>query len=123
MTIRRNHMKWSRMALASAAAVGAVAGLSGLAPLPAKAGTIFISTWVNGTTFGTRSPTNECLGVLNGDMTNGTPVVSFTCNGHPDQAWEITNPPGGNTTTSVRNSKDPSKCLGVLASGTSNGSN
>lgn len=114
-------MKWSRMAFASAAAVGAVVGLSGLAPLPANAGTIFISTWVNSTTLGTGS-THECLGVLNGDMTNGTPVVSFTCNGHPDQTWEITNPPGRNT-TSIRNSQDPGKCLGVLASGTSNGAN
>jgi hypothetical protein len=109
------------MALASTAAVGAVFGLSGLAPLPAKAGTIFISTWVNSTTLGTGS-TRECLGVLNGDMTNGTRIVSFTCNGHPDQTWEITNPPGRNT-TSIRNSQDPSKCLGVLASGTSDGSN
>ena len=119
MTIRRKRMKWSRTALASAAAVGAVVGMSGLAPLPAKAGTIFISTWVNITTL--TGPTPECLGVLNGDMTNGTPVVSFTCNGHPDQSWEINNPPGSNT-TSIHNFQNPGKCLGVLASGTSNGS-
>jgi hypothetical protein len=113
-------MKWSRMALAGSVAIAAVVGLSGLAPLPAKADPIFISTWVDAPTVGTGSP-GECLGVVNGNMTNGTHVVSWTCNGHPDQTWEISGSPGGNTTT-IRNSQNTSKCLGVQGSATSDGS-
>lgn len=57
-------------------------------------------------------------------MTNGTPVVVWTCNGHPRQTWEIINGfPGSGGFTQIHNSQDPGKCLGVLGSATSDGSN
>lgn len=116
-------MKWPRMALAGVAAVATVVSLSGLVPLSAKADPIFISTWGNGATGGpgTGIPASQCLGVQGGNMTNGTHIVSWTCNGHPDQTWEITGAPGNNIST-IRNSQDTSKCLGVQASATGNGS-
>jgi len=128
MTIKGSkYMKLPKAALACAAALAAFA-LNGLAPLPAKAGSVYLATWIDGPT--APSPTNgtggagECLGVLGGNMTNGTAVVVWTCNGHPDQTWEIINGfPGSGGFMQIHNSQDPSKCLGVLGSATSDGSN
>jgi hypothetical protein len=111
-------MKWSRSALACAAALAALS-LSWLATPPAKATTTVTSTWVDGATFNTNK---ECLGVLGGDMTNGTPVVIWACNGHPDQTWQISAVPGSSGPLQIRNSQNLNKCLGVLGSATSDGS-
>jgi hypothetical protein len=116
--------KWYGLAIASAAALAALS-LTGVAPLSAKAAPLFTSTWVDGPTAvqgPVPPPTPECLGVLGGNMTNGTPVVTWTCNGHPDQTWEFTGTPG-QTQGTLENSQNPSKCLGVLAGATSDGSN
>jgi hypothetical protein len=69
----------------------------------------------------------KCLGVRAADMTNGTPIVQWQCDGTPNQSWEIETVqnfmiPGGNW-TQIRNSQDPSKCLGVQAAATNDGAN
>lgn len=99
--------------------LAAIALVGGLTQLPAKASATFEKNWFS-------DGTGKCLGVLGGNMTNGTPIVQWTCNGNPDQMWIIqtVNPggiPGGNF-TQIQNSQDPSKCLGVLGSATSDGS-
>ena len=109
-------MERHRWALACAAVATAIS-LSALTTLPAKADGP-ATAWVT-------SGTGDCLGVLGGSMTNGTPVVQWPCNFQPDQQWFIstTSPfevPDGQPTT-IRNSKNPAKCLGVLASATNDG--
>ncbi len=111
--------KWSRLTFTGAAVLTAL-GLTGLAPMSVKASPTFTSTWVDGPT-ALNGPPLECLGVLGGNMTNGTPVVTWTCNGHADQTWVINGVPGQSQTT-IRNSQNPNKCLGVLAAATSDGS-
>lgn len=32
---------------------------------------------------------NRCLGIAGGNMTDGTPAVQWTCNGHVDQEWVV----------------------------------
>jgi hypothetical protein len=54
-------------------------------------------------------------------MTNGTPIVQWDCNNHPDQTWVVDSLDGGWTT--IRNSVNQNKCLGVWAGGTTDGSN
>jgi hypothetical protein len=63
----------------------------------------------------------KCLGVLGGNMTDGAPVVQWTCNGNPDQTWYWQSSFDGNYLTQIRNSQDPSKCLGVLGASSANG--
>lgn len=118
-------MRWYKPALVCTAAL-ATFGLTALAPLSAKALSVstYSSVWMDGPTVGTGSA-GECLGVLGGNMTNGTPIVTWTCNGHPDQTWEIqvvNGSPGGPIWTQIVDSQDPSKCLGVLSSATTDGS-
>jgi hypothetical protein len=113
-------VKWSGLALTGAAALTALS-LTGLTPLPAKADPPTMSTWTEGPTAGTGSP-GECLGVQGGDMTNGTPIVIWTCNGHPDQTWDIVGGSGGSGFVQLRNSQNTNKCLGVQAAATANGS-
>lgn len=109
------------LAIAAAAVLTAI-GLTGPASLPARAAPVFITTWVNAfTDTGATSVNPKCLGVLNGDMTNGTPVVTWACNGHPDQTWESTGAPGNSAQTTIRNSVNPNKCLTVNGGGTSDG--
>ena len=104
-----------RSALACAAALATVAFTAWLSPLPAKANTLDLSTW-------TDLNSGKCLGVYGGNMTNGTSIVQWTCNGNPDQTWEVqtvSGTPGNPTWTQIQNYQDPSKCLGVYGSGTS----
>jgi hypothetical protein len=111
-------MKWYRPALACAAGLATIA-LTGLTPLPARADSVFTATWFT-------EGTGDCLGVQGGNMTNGTPIVQWPCNGNPDQTWEITTisgSPGDPIWTQIQDFQDPSKCLGVLGSATGDGSN
>jgi hypothetical protein len=55
---------------------------------------------------------SKCLGVSGGNMTNGTPIVQFTCNGHPDQQWGVIPLNDGNF-YQFRNGANNNKCLGV----------
>jgi len=89
----------------------AVLVLTALNPLPAKA--------ADGTPLWNWNA-RKCLGVLGGNMTNGTPVVQWTCNGNPDQQWQVT---VGGAWAQIRNIQNPGKCLGVINSTTYNGSN
>jgi hypothetical protein len=110
--------KWPRAALAAAAVLTMLA-LTGLTPLPAKADPFtFTGSWGNLNAL-------KCLGVLNGDMTPGTAAVQWTCDNSSNQSW-ILQTPGGLTNsfvTTMENSADPSKCLGVLGGATTDGSN
>jgi hypothetical protein len=111
-------VKWHRSALACAVGLAALVLIGGLTQPPAKAASTFTKSWFS-------VGSGKCLGVLGGNMTNGTPVVQWSCNSHPDQMWEIqtvSSIPGGNW-TQIQNAENPSKCLGVLGSATSNGSN
>ena len=106
-------MKRYKSALACAIGLATIALAGGMTQLPAKASATFEKNWFS-------DGTGKCLGVLGGNMTNGTPIVQWTCNGNPDQMWIIqtVNPggiPGGNF-TQIQNYQDPSKCLGVLGS-------
>lgn len=109
-------MKRYRWALAGAAVATALS-LGALITQPAKADGP-AKTWIS-------QGAGKCLGVLGGNMTNGTAVVQWTCNGNPDQKWVITTSsstgvPDGQPTT-IRNSQNQSKCLGVNASATNDG--
>jgi len=107
-----------KLALACAAGLSTLA-LTGLTPLPAKADSTFTSTWFT-------EGSGDCLGVLGGNMTNGTPIVQWPCNGNPDQTWEtqtINGGPGDPIWTQIVDSQDTSKCLGVAGEGTADGSN
>lgn len=111
-------MKRYRWALACAAVATALS-LGALTTLPAKADDSTLEWMSQGS--------GKCLGVLGGNMANGTPVVQWACNGHPDQQWIITTTapfglPDGQPTT-IRNFENPAKCLGVLASATNDGAN
>jgi hypothetical protein len=95
------------------AAILAVLAVTLLVPAaPAQANVVTTFTNLN---------SKMCLGVLRGDMTNGTPVVQWPCIGHPDQTWVVDSLDGGWTT--IRNSVNQNKCLGVWAGGTADGSN
>jgi hypothetical protein len=55
-----------------------------------------------------------CLGVTNGDMNDGTPVVQYPCNGHPDQKWATKcSYEQGFQFCEIRNYGGYNKCLGV----------
>jgi ricin-type beta-trefoil lectin protein len=63
---------------------------------------------------------NLCLGVSAGNMTNGTPIISYTCNGHPDQQWEHIDPDEFGYGP-WRNMADTNKCLALAGNSTSPG--
>src|SRR5262249_36987218 len=67
----------------------------------------------------------KCLGVQDGNMTPGTAVVQFTCNGHPDQVWNSDYTTFANEYPAgyalLRNAQDSSKCLGVWQGGAFDG--
>ena len=100
-----------RLALACAAGLSTFI-LTALSPLPAKAQSGSATPLWNWNSF-------KCLGVLGGNMTNGTLVVQWACNGNPDQQWLVD---VSGAWTQIRNSQNPNKCLGVNGSGTSDGS-
>jgi hypothetical protein len=112
-------MKWHRTVLTCAVAALTALAMTGLTPVSARASTTFTAVWWNA------QMEQECLGVLGGDMTNGTAVVAWPCIDHPDQKWEIQTTqgvPGGSIWGQIRNFQNPDKCLGVLASTTFDGS-
>jgi len=55
---------------------------------------------------------NLCLGVQGGNMTNGTRIIQWPCNDHPDQNWNIAVPEELNLQL-IRNGQDSNKCLAV----------
>ena len=63
---------------------------------------------------------NLCLGVAAGNMANGTPIISYTCNGHIDQQWEHINPDSFGYAP-WRNMTDTNKCLALAGNSTSRG--
>ena len=111
-------MKWHRSALACTAVLTALA-LTLLTGMTANASTSFLGYWVN-------NSAGKCLGVLAANMTNGTPVVQWGCDGTPNQDWIIATPngfPGNDIQTQIRNAQNSTKCLGVFNSETGDGAN
>lgn len=68
---------------------------------------------------------NKCIDVNNNNPANGTPLVSWSCNGNPAQQWEWVPTPGpqGNLHYVLRRAALPSKCmdLDIAAGGQNNG--
>lgn len=62
-------------------------------------------TWIN-------LNSGKCLGVSGGNMTNGTPIVQYTCNGHLDQQW-VQIPLNDGNFYQFKNGANNNKCLGV----------
>jgi len=91
--------------VAAAAAMVAVAGLAVAMPADASSARTF-KTWVN-------SSNGLCMGVSGGNMNNGTPVISWTCNGNADQYWEYQGGPGPGFYP-FRNLANQNKCLSLL---------
>jgi Ricin-type beta-trefoil lectin domain len=71
--------------------------------------------WLNSTT-------NFCLGVAAGNVTNGTAIIVWACNGNTDQAWtaESVNPFASGPYL-LRNGTNRNKCLSVAAMSKNNG--
>jgi hypothetical protein len=66
--------------------------------------------------------TGYCLGVQAGDVTNGTPIIVWRCNGNADQTWtaESVNA-DGSAPFLLRNGANRNKCLSVAGQRTDNG--
>jgi hypothetical protein len=58
-----------------------------------------------------------CMGVAGGDMTSGTSVIQWDCNGNADQTWiaERVGPSytDGSADFRIRNAANPNECLSV----------
>jgi len=71
----------------------------------------------------TNPTTGYCLGVAGGNVTNGTPIIVWQCNGNSDQSWaagdQLPYPPGAYS--SYRNGTNANKCLGVANNSGANG--
>jgi hypothetical protein len=96
--------------LALAIVIGGVAAVK-----PAHAQTY--SVWHN-------LSTGYCLGVAAGNVTNGTAIIVWPCNGNSDQKWTNIGdalPYPAGTFFSSRNGTNNNKCLGVAGGSGSNG--
>ena len=82
----------------------AVTTLALVVPGTAKA-TQFL-TWSN--------PDGLCLGVQGGNMTPGTPIIDWTCDGSPNQLWGFDSNSGASGSDLIRNAADPTECLSVF---------
>jgi ricin-type beta-trefoil lectin protein len=64
--------------------------------------------------------TGYCLGVSRGDVTNGTPIIVWRCNGNSDQTWTVSQiVTNANIAFTLRNGTNRNKCL--TATGQGNG--
>ena len=93
-------------------------GLVGMAPVPANALTPpkwRELTWRN-------RVTGFCLGVAGGNVTNGTPIIVWRCNGNTDQTWTVDFiAQNGRPPFLVRNGTNRNKCLSVANNSRNNG--
>jgi hypothetical protein len=66
--------------------------------------------------------TGFCLGVQAGNVTNGTPIIVWDCNGNADQTWTVESVNGdGSAPFLLRNGVNRNKCLSVAGQRTDNG--
>jgi hypothetical protein len=57
--------------------------------------------------------TSLCMGVAGGNMTPGTPIITWGCDGSFNQHWGLDPNSGVPNTYLLTNERDPSKCLSV----------
>ena len=63
-----------------------------------------------------------CMGVSGGNVTDGTAIITWDCNGNTDQGWELDPVTVNNQTWYLfRNATNPNQCLSVGAKSTSVG--
>jgi hypothetical protein len=74
---------------------------------PASAGNVILHEY--GTIVS--QPEGLCVGVAGGNMSNGTAIILWPCNGHDDQAWEDVADHLGNHV--FHNLQDFNKCLDI----------
>ena len=62
----------------------------------------------------TNAQTGLCMGVAGGDVSNGKPIILWSCNGNSDQTWTATSANSdGSQPYLLRNGTNPNKCLSV----------
>lgn len=59
-----------------------------------------------------------CMGVMGGNTTPGTPVITWACDGTPNQFWGLDPNSGAPNTFLLRNEANPGECLSVFESAT-----
>jgi hypothetical protein len=62
-----------------------------------------------------------CMGVSGGNVTDGTAIITWDCNGNTDQGWELDPGTGNQSGFLFRNATNPNQCLSVGAKSTSAG--
>ncbi len=62
-----------------------------------------------------------CMGVQGGNMTPGTAIIAWTCDGSPNQSWALDANSGAPNYFLMRNEANPSECLSVFQMATYNG--
>ena len=82
----------------------AVSALALVVPGTAKA-TQF-NTWAN--------PQGLCMGVQGGNMTPGTAIIDWTCDGSLNQLWALDGNSGAPGSWLFRNAADTTECLSVF---------
>lgn len=55
-----------------------------------------------------------CMGVQGGDMTPGTAIITWACDGTPNQHWALDSFSGAPNTFLLRNEANPNECLSVF---------
>lgn len=58
------------------------------------------------------------MGVMGGNMTPGTAIITWACDGTSNQFWEFDTNSGAPDTFLLRNSANPSECLSVFQKAT-----
>jgi len=74
--------------------------------VPGTAKATSFNTWAN--------PSNLCLGVYGGDMTPGTAIIDWTCDGSLNQLWALDPNSGAPGSYLFRNAANTSECLSVF---------
>lgn len=107
----RMSAKRSRSVLACAA--GAAALVLAANPQPAAASSFAVTNAIHD-----QNDTQMCLGVTGGNMTNGTALILWRCDGTPNQQWTLPSP---DFPQQMHNGANYNKCLGALNQGTADG--
>lgn len=89
----------------TASGLASAAEQSAEPPLASSRATATFVKWAN-------FKSDKCLGIPQGNMTNGTKAIQWTCSQAPDQLWEFRKVPGINA-YQFRNRVNPNKCLAV----------
>jgi hypothetical protein len=89
--------------------IALMAGLAVAALALANAGTAKASNYTEWVT-----PDGLCMGVTGGNMTPGTTIITWNCDGTNNQFWAMDFNSGSPNTFLLRNLADPTQCLSVF---------